>query len=275
MILGYNTNGLSDHDPIEAIQLIADIGYRGIGITIDQQWLNPKADASIAQKTELRDILSQNQMATVVETGARFLLDPTLKHEPTMVSPSRDDRKRRVDFYGYCIEQAAFLDSVCVSLWAGVARDGCSEQEAMDRLCECLEEVLEIAETNDVIVGFEPEPGMVIDTMAKFDRLLQFVSSPNLKLTLDVGHLFCQGEVPMVDYIERWKDWIVNVHIEDMKAGVHEHLMFGDGQIHFPPVMEVFKKIGYRGPINVELSRHSHNAAVVAMESYEFLSKLI
>ena len=33
--------------------------------------------------------------------------------------------------------------------------------------------------------------------------------------------------------IERWKHVLWNVHIEDMRRGVHEHLMFGEGEINF------------------------------------------
>ena len=75
---------------------------------------------------------------------------------------------------------------------------------------------------------------MFIDTMKSFHRLLQWIDAPHLQLTLDVGHLWCQGELPIADYIARWGQRIVNVHIEDMRAGVHEHLMFGEGEMRLP-----------------------------------------
>ena len=62
-----------------------------------------------------------------------------------------------------------------------------------------------------------------------------------LQLTLDVGHLYCQGEVPIADYILRFGPRIVNVHIEDMRAGVHEHLMFGEGEMDFPPILAALR----------------------------------
>jgi len=90
-------------------------------------------------------------------------------------------------------------------------------------------------------------------------------------LTLDVGHLWCQGELPIADYIARWGQRIVNVHIEDMRAGVHEHLMFGDGEMRFPPILEALGKANYRGGLHVELSRHSHEAPTAASKAYHFL----
>ena len=48
---------------------------------------------------------------------------------------------------------------------------------------------------------------------------------------MDVGHLHCQGEVPISDHLRNWRDWLWNVHIEDMRRGAHDHLMFGAGEI--------------------------------------------
>jgi sugar phosphate isomerase/epimerase len=94
-------------------------------------------------------------------------------------------------------------------------------------------------------------------------------------MTLDIGHLFCMSEVPIVDYIGRWQERLVNIHIEDMKAGVHEHLMFGEGHIRFPPIIRALAKIGYDRGLHVELSRHSYDAAEIARRSFEFLDPLI
>ena len=124
-----------------------------------------------------------------------------------------------------------------------------------------------------VVIGFEPEPGMLVATLADYQRLLTHVDAPNFQLTLDVGHLHCLGEVPIAAQIRRWRDRIVNVHLEDMCAGVHEHLMFGDGEIEFPPVLGALEKIGYRGGVYVELSRHSHDAPQAALQAYRFVSR--
>ena len=43
----------------------------------------------------------------------------------------------------------------------------------MDRLAEALGPVLAHAETAGIPLAFEPEPGMFIDTMARFERLDQ------------------------------------------------------------------------------------------------------
>jgi sugar phosphate isomerase/epimerase len=112
---------------------------------------------------------------------------------------------------------------------------------------------------------------MLIDTMQTFEQLLQRVDDPSLQLTLDIGHLHCQGETPIADVIRRWKSRLVNVHLEDMRTGVHEHLMLGDGEIDFPPVLRALAEVGYTGGIYVELSRHSHVGPEAARKAFEFL----
>lgn len=275
MLLGYNTNGLAHHDLLEAIDLLADIGYRGVAITLDHTALNPYATDLSEQIKRVRDRLQTRGMANVIETGARFLLDPRTKHEPTLVTASEAGRKKRIDFYRRAMDIAIELKSGCVSIWSGVVRDVANDEAILERLAGGLRAVLDHADNSRCFVAFEPEPGMFIDTMASWQRLLQWVDSPSLELTMDVGHLYCQGEVPIADQIHRWGPRLANVHIEDMKAGVHEHLMFGEGEMSFPPIIQALANANYRGGIHVELSRHSHEGPTAAKKAYDFLMPLI
>jgi L-ribulose-5-phosphate 3-epimerase len=271
MRLGYNTNGFAHHDPLAAIELLADIGYDSIALTIDHQLLNPFSSNLLDQQQALGERLRRLGLSTVIETGARFLLDARTKHEPTLVTADAEARRRRIDFLKRAIDIARALESDCVSLWSGVVRDGANEDQAWQRLIAGLSEVLDYAALQKVPIGFEPEPGMFIDTMGRYAELQRRVNSPMFKLTLDVGHLHCQGEVPVEDYVRQWSNQIVNVHIEDMRGGIHEHLMFGEGEMDFPPILKALQEISYAGGVHVELSRHSHDAPNAALRAFHFL----
>ncbi len=95
-----------------------------------------------------------------------------------------------------------------------------------------------------------------------------------LGLTIDIGHVQCVEEGPIAGYLRQWAPRLVNVHIEDMRKGIHEHLRFGEGEIDVAPVMRTLMAVGYTGGVHVELSRHSHIAPEVARESIEFLRQL-
>ncbi len=280
MIVGYNTNGLAHHDPLQAIELLAELGYGSVAITLDHGCLNPLSDTWQRQAADIGRALQQHGMRSVIETGARFLLDFRHKHEPTLVSAEVAARARRVEFLKSAIDVARELGSDCVSFWAGVVRDDASEDVVWNRLIEGLSPVMQHATAQGVPLGFEPEPGMFIDTMKRYAQLLARLDSSQtraapLQLTLDIGHLHCQAETPLVQHIEHWAPRLVNIHLEDMRVGVHEHLMFGEGEIDFAPVMAALKSIHYRGGIHVELSRHSHQGPTAAGQAMEFLRPLM
>jgi L-ribulose-5-phosphate 3-epimerase len=280
MQLAYNTNGLANHNLLDAIELLADIGYSGISITLDHGALNPFNTQLDTQLEDVAKALKANHFYCVIETGARFLLDPHHKHEPTLVSPDSAARSRRIDFLVRAVDVAARLNADCVSLWSGVVRDGAGQAEAFSRLIESLPTVIAEAERRQMLLAFEPEPGMLIDTLDRYDELLdkladKGVDTSCLGLTIDVGHLHCQGELPIAEKIRTSKNRLKNVHIEDMRAGTHEHLMFGEGEIDFPPVIAALAEIRYDGLLSVELSRHSHEGPTAARHAYNFLRPLI
>ena len=275
MLLGYNTNGMAHHELFDAVSLLAEIGYKSVAITIDHGALPPYGRYISQRLGRLRRLLRQLDMRSVIETGARFLLDRARKHEPTLVSADPSGRAQRMEFYRHAIRCAAELESDCVSLWSGVLRDEIPHPEAMARLVAGIEEVLDYGAGQGVMIGFEPEPGMLIDSMKRYEELLSLVDAASLRLTLDVGHLHCQGEVPIADHIRRWSSRLVNVHIEDMRGAVHEHLMFGEGEIDFPPVLSALAEVSYQGGIHVELSRHSHDAPHAARRAFDFLNPMI
>src|SRR6476646_5667105 len=98
MRLAYNTNGLANHKLLDAIGLLAGIGYSGISITLDHGVLDPFDQKLDAQLDEVARALKKSNLSCVIETGARFLLDTLHKHEPTLVSPDLEARARRIDF---------------------------------------------------------------------------------------------------------------------------------------------------------------------------------
>jgi sugar phosphate isomerase/epimerase len=275
MKLGYNTNGLAFHRWQDALALLADVGYSSAAITVDHHCLDPRSPNHAAEVAEMGALLDRLGMISVVETGARFLLDPRVKHEPTLLSARADDRRVRVEFLERCIDVARALGSEAVSFWSGVERNSGPPEESLARLAEGCREVADYASRRNVRLAFEPEPGMFIETLEQYGRLADMVGATHFGLTIDVGHVHCVEEGQIAVHLRRWADRLLNVHIEDMRRGVHEHLRFGEGEIDFAPVLSALEEIGYKGGVNVELSRHSHMAPEAARESYEFLQSLL
>jgi L-ribulose-5-phosphate 3-epimerase len=271
MFLGYNSNGFAHHRLDDAISILADLGYRGIAITLDINHLDPFAPDLSSRTAAVRKQLERHNMSCVVETGARFILDPFRKHQPTLIGSTTSERDIRLDFLKRCVEVAVELNAGCVSFWSGTATDTPSHEIQMHRLVEGCRELTEYAERKQMLLAFEPEPGMFIDTMDKFAELHRWVNHRNFGLTIDIGHLVCNGELPVSEFLVNWKPWIWNTHIEDMRPGIHDHLMFGEGEVDFEDVFAGLRAANYRGGVFVELSRHSFDAVQTTRKAIAFL----
>ncbi len=272
MRLGYSTNSIGDIAPLDALPILADIGYTSLAITPDRHLLDPFSSGIAAEASRWRSALARHGMACVIETGARHLLDPLVKHEPTLVSPHRADRDRRTGFLIRAIDLAVELGAPVVSLWSGAARDAADEATLWQRLTDALQPVLDHAAARGIVLGFEPEPGMVIDTLARQARLADRLSRPeHLRLTVDLGHLVCMGERPAAALLGAHATDVVNVHVDDMLACRHEHLPLGAGDVDFPPLLAVLAAARYSGGLHVELPRQSHRWLETARTSASFL----
>jgi sugar phosphate isomerase/epimerase len=256
------------------LAVLADLGYEGVALTLDHHSLNPFDSQNLEQVRIVRDLLRRYRLRAVVETGARFLLDARRKHQPTLLDPDPVLRERRRDFIRRAARTAAALGVNVVSFWSGTPVDDAPPAVLMERLTESCAILAQDAESlQDIRLAFEPEPGMFLETMDRYAELFEKVNHPRFGLTLDVGHLHCLNE-PIGPTIRRWKHVLWNVHIEDMRRGVHEHLMFGDGEIDFAEVLRSLREIDYRGGVFVELSRHSHDAVETARKALAFLKSV-
>jgi L-ribulose-5-phosphate 3-epimerase len=279
MLFGYNTNGFAHHQLRDTLPILKELGYRSVALTLNHALVTVAFNERFPKSHQLviasmQGLLEKHGLRSVIETGDRFLLDPWRKHQPTLISPESSGREKRLDFLCKATEIAKELNADAVSFWSGAALDQPGERVLWDRLVENCQRLCDYAEKNQVRLAFEPEPGMFIDTIARFAKLKERVNHPLFGLTIDIGHLHCQGEVPISDHLRRWKDILWNVHIEDMKRGVHEHLMFGEGEIDFVPVLQTLKDIDYQGGVHVELSRHSHDAVETARKAMAFLRNI-
>ncbi|MET8838103.1 sugar phosphate isomerase/epimerase family protein [Micromonospora sp. NPDC004540] len=267
--LGYGTNGFANHRLGDALTVLADLGYQGVALTLDHDHLDPFAPELARRVTAVRRRLDALGLGVVIETGARYLLDPWHKHAPTLL---HDEPGARIEFLRRAVWIGADLGAEAVSFWAGVRPPEVPAAVAWDRLVAGCAAVCVAADAAGVPLGFEPEPGMLVEDIAGWRRLRDALGAPPaFGITLDIGHCRCLEPEPVPDCVAAVAEHLVNVQIDDMRRGVHEHLEFGEGEIDFPPVLRALAGAGYRGLVAVELPRHSHAAPAVAARSLDFL----
>ncbi|WP_079086891.1 sugar phosphate isomerase/epimerase family protein [Streptomyces silvensis] len=271
---GYGTNGLTDLRLDDALGLLADLGYSGVGLTLDHMHLDPLAPDLAARTRHVARRLDRLGLTVTVETGARYILDPRRKHGPSLLDPDPEHRARRVRLLVRAVQVAADLGAHALHCFSGITPEGTPEATAWQRLTDALTPVLDAAFGAHVPLAVEPEPGHLLATLADFHHLRGLLGDPEpLGLTLDIGHCQCLEPQSPADCVRAAAPWLRHVQIEDMRRGVHEHLPFGDGEIDFPPVLSALSATGYQGLTVVELPRHSHAGPRLAARSLEFLRR--
>ena len=269
----YNTNGAANHRLEDALALISSAGYDGVALTLDHHHFDPFAPNLAPRADKLSNRLEELGLGVVIETGARFLLNPRAKHEPTLVSPEPEGRAHRLDFLVRAAEVSAATGAEAVSFWSGVPRQGVDRNEARRWLLEGISAYLEKIEALGVTAAFEPEPGMLIETLDEYEGLSEEL--PGLTLALDTGHCLVTGEREPAAAVEEFAARLGTVTIEDMRRGVHEHLPFGAGEMDVPGVLGALRRVGFGGLVCVELSRESHQAHEAIPEAIGFLKEAV
>ncbi|MDX3581845.1 sugar phosphate isomerase/epimerase [Streptomyces europaeiscabiei] len=267
---GYGTNGFTNHRLGDVLAVLADLGYDGVALTLDHGHLDPYADDLPRRVDAVARDLARHGLDVTVETGAPYLLDPWGKHRPTLMA---DGAERRIDLLRRAVRIAADLGSPTVHLCSGPAPDhGLPERDAWKRLAAGVETVLDTAGEYGVSLAFEPEPYMFVDTVERCLELAEMVGGHELfGITLDVGHAHCVEDRTVLECVRLAGPRLLNVQIEDMRRGVHQHLELGAGEIDFPPVLAALQDLDHRGLVSVEIQGGSLDAPEVARRSLDFL----
>lgn len=267
--VGYGTNGFADHTLADAVRVLRRHGYAGLALTLGFQHLDPFADDWAARADGVRELIGDWPL--VIETGTRFLLDPFVKHRPTLVDAHAEPRIRLLE---RAIEIAARTGADCVSLWSGTIPAGAGPNVCWARLTDRLRGVVEAAERAGVRLAVEPEPGMLVETVADALQLRDRLGNPDvLGITVDLGHCVAVEPDGVVGALRQAGGVLRNVQVDDMLPGIHEHLELGTGDLDLVAALRTLVEIDYRGLIALELPRHSHDAPGLAQRSMAALNQ--
>ncbi len=133
-------------------------------------------------------------------------------------------------------------------------------------------ELVEIAESNGIILANEPEPKLVVRTTADLIRLFNEVDSDHLSCNMDLGHSFLCDPDPL-EAIRELGSKIVHTHVENMKQGIHNHLLPQEGDMDLAIYLNELSKIGFDGGMALDLYNYDYEQ--VAPAAVDFLKNMI
>ena len=132
---------------------------------------------------------------------------------------------------------------------------------------EKLTAVADYLQQHNMTLAYHPHAGTIVETEEDIDKLMT-VCGPSVGLTLDTGHTLLAGGEPS-EWIRRYGDRIVHLHLKDVRAKVltqlrTQDLSFlqcvlrgiftvpGDGCIDYGAVFSAISSANYQGWLLVE-----------------------
>lgn len=271
----YSTNAYTEFPLSYAILDVKRCGFDGVEVLADVPHADPLkiAPERVRKLVKLIDQLglgisnvnANTNMALDKRNGDGF--------SPSLVDRKKSDRELRMKFLRAAVDLSRELGAKNMAISTGRMEPGDNRDEAMRRLEDALNRLLDYAEPRGVRLGIEYEPGLLVHDCGTLEETLERVPHPFLGANLDIGHATCAGEdVPTT--IRRLAKRIWNVHFEDIRDRVHQHLVAGEGDIDFAAILRTIRQINYRGYITLELYPYKDRPAWAGKTSLERLKKI-
>lgn len=271
MKLSFSTNAYRNYSIEDSIRSISSVGYTAIELMCDTPHAFPPLSAE--KINSIKKILQENQME-ISNLNGFMMCAVSDFHHPSWIEKNQKDRNIRIQHTKYCIELASKLGVKTVSTEPGGPLLGLSEKEGLELFYDGLNEVIPVAEKNNVTLLIEPEPGLLIENSSQFLNFMSRFNTKYLGLNFDVGHFFCVGEKPD-KLIKTLADFISHIHLEDIaESREHKHLIPGHGAIDLKNVFDAISDIDYKNYITIELYPYLDNPENAAKDAMQFIHSL-
>jgi len=294
--LGFSINAFAGDKfrpfPQKALEIIADAGFRNVELVFDKPYFWLK-DLELQRIAEIKTFLKRRQLAVVdvsactaggYERPDDDVAPPGQRFGPSFADKDESRRRLRVEHVEKVIDFAVMLNCPHVNTSTGYQPEARTFEEAWRDVRDCYREVVRYAKERDVWVNIEYEPGtygpggLFIANARDTLKMIEDVGMDNLGVNFDIGHSFVCGEdIPEVIQTLAKRGLLRHIHLEDIEekedgTRVHFHLVPGEGNMHFLPILRTIKEVGYKGCITLELySLWDRNPEQACRKAYQYL----
>lgn len=278
MRLAFSSNAYLNFSFAEACRRVKQAGYAGIEIMADV----PHAWPAYLLPEQRRDIKKQiDDNGLQISNVNAFMMNAINDHRqkywhPSWIEPYLPYRQVRIDHTRRALDLAKELGAPCITTEpGGPLESGQSWDDALAIFCDSLRPVADHAQAIGIPLLIEPEPGLLLETAAHYERFVQAFPHPGIGLNFDIGHMYCVKDDPAIA-IKQLASQIRHVHLEDIAANrVHQHLVPGQGAIDFKPVIQALRDAKYQGWVTIELYPYIENPDLAARKAFEVISPLL
>ena len=251
-ILG-RTQMLPDYTVLEALDVIERLGFDGAEICVEKKdWSWVAFDDALAAAVRER-------VADLGLSPCSFSLHQDYIYDDRLLEETKKAIRMTRD-----IGSDLFIFSGTQKRTGDAAE--------WDRMVAHTQELVEVAAACGVTLAEEFEPGFIVGSTADLVRLFGEIPSPYLAANLDLGHVFLCDPDPMQS-IATLGPKIVHCHIENMRTGVHDHLLPQEGDVDLGAYLQALDDVGFVGGLALDMYKYDYPAA--APEAIAFLRGLV
>ncbi len=213
----------------EIFQLVADAGYEGINIPVNNAFLGEMSSNEIADAVKLAD--KHNFVAPTIGFGNHILTTP----------PKRDEALRHFEIV---LDVACRFDAEFIGVWVNPS-EGVSRQDSLDTLTDNLSKMVPACQENDLKIALEFQKGCPLDN---YREGIDFINDTGLPvyLTCDTYHLFNDNANPHTAALAM-KTCLGDVHVSGSDRGEP-----GGGSFDFETFAAGLKEISFSGPLVIQ-----------------------
>ena len=280
-MLCYSTASLPDSfSSTDIAEVLLPTVFRGVELVITPEHLRRATDASywLGYRTDLE---TRGLRVRNVQLGHPYLLGP-IAHAPGLSSldPSPvSGRARRVEAALAAARIADWVGSGYLTVTTGMPEgieggglNGAGDFGAQERCFYASLAEIVARRPKSIRIAIEQEPEHVIRSAEQVLGLCREFDGAVFS-NYDVGHGAVLGEDPAAA-VRLLGKYLSNIHLEDIRGGVHKHLLFGEGDIDFRALFAALKEIDYRGDLTPDLYPFKHDPVGALRASTEFLTQM-
>jgi len=270
MKFAYSTSVFRFRPLSEAIEGIARAGFCAVELIADRPHAFP-ADLTAAQITSLNQCLQERKIK-VCNLDSVIVTALGEAPGPSWLAEDWQEREKRIRYTLECMRMAAAMGVPSVSTGVDPIPETMNRFNAVRLMGANLQRLLPLAAKLGVKLLIQPRPGTLV---ASTDDLLELFkevgANEYLRVSFDVGHLFCAEEDPVQSW-DRLKSYVGHVQLEDIAAGrTHRHIQLGEGVIDIPGFLECLKESNYAGYVAIKLDSHDQRGDEIALASAQYL----
>jgi L-ribulose-5-phosphate 3-epimerase len=170
-------------------------------------------------------------------------------------SASSDLRQKGLDILYRSIELAADLGVKVIQIMGYDAFYEPSTADTQARYLEGLRTGLEWASAAGVPLALENGDSELVNSVEKAMRFVKLLNSPWFQVYPDIGNMTAAGYNPL-EQLPLTEGHLVGVHVKDTRPGELRGVPLGQGVVRFQEAFEFLARIGFSGPIVMEMWAH-------------------